>query len=96
MLVDRLPQLELDRWATISWALWNARNKYYFEHVQQHTRVILEGALGFLAEYQSALAWSSPCYKACGPVLYLGRLSFVLSRVLEFSPGVVPLIRLIK
>ena len=56
MLGDRLPQLELDRWATISCALWNARNKYYFEHVQQHPRVILEGALSFLAEYQRLLA----------------------------------------
>ena len=56
MLVDQLPQLELDRWATISWALWNARNKYYFEHVQQHPRVILDGALSFLAEYRRLLA----------------------------------------
>ena len=56
MLVDRLPEMELDRWATISWALWNARNKYYFEHVQQHPKVILEGALGFLAVYQRLLA----------------------------------------
>ena len=48
MLVDRLPQH--------AWALWNARNKYYFEHVQQHPRVILEGALSFLAEYQRLLA----------------------------------------
>jgi len=31
MLVDGLPQLELDRWAMTYWALWNARNKYYFE-----------------------------------------------------------------
>ena len=56
MLVDRLPEMELDRWATKSWALWNARNKYYFEHVQQQPKVILEGALGFLAEYQRLLA----------------------------------------
>ena len=56
LLVDRLPEMELDRWVTISWALWNARNKYYFEHVQQHPKVILEGALGFLAEYQRLLA----------------------------------------
>uniref|UniRef100_A0A7N2R3U7 Reverse transcriptase zinc-binding domain-containing protein n=1 Tax=Quercus lobata TaxID=97700 RepID=A0A7N2R3U7_QUELO len=27
MLVDRLPEMELDRWATISWTLWNVRNK---------------------------------------------------------------------
>ena len=55
MLVDQLPRLELDGWATISWALWNARNKYYFQQVQQHPKVILEGALGFRAEYQRLL-----------------------------------------
>lgn len=56
MLVDQLPRLELDRWATISWALWNARSKHYFEQVQQHPKVILEGALSFLAENQRVLA----------------------------------------
>ena len=55
MLVDQLPRLELDGWATISWALWNARNKYYFQQVQQPPKVILEGALGFRAEYQRLL-----------------------------------------
>ena len=65
MLVDRLPQLELDRWATISWALWNARNKYYFEHVQQHPRVLLEGALGFLAEYQRLMAAMNNSFSLC-------------------------------
>ena len=52
MMVRRLSQVELERWATVSWVLWNARNKFYFEQVQLHPRKILDGALGFLVEYQ--------------------------------------------
>ena len=37
-------------------------NKYYFEHVQQHPRVILEEALSFLAEYQRLLATMTDSY----------------------------------
>ena len=56
MMANRLTQMELDRWATISWALWNARNKFYFEKVQQHPKAILEGAIGYLEEYQRLCA----------------------------------------
>ena len=24
---------DLDRWAVTAWSIWNARNKYYFDHV---------------------------------------------------------------
>ena len=46
MQADRLTKMELDRWATISWAIWNARNKFYFEKIQQHPKAIMEGAIG--------------------------------------------------
>ena len=45
MQADRLTKMELDRWATISWAIWNARNKFYFEKIQQHPKAIMEGQL---------------------------------------------------
>ena len=47
-LVEKLSVVELERWAVISWAIWNARNKYYFENIQTHPKEILSGALGFL------------------------------------------------
>ena len=61
MQADRLTKMELDRWATISWAIWNARNKFYFEKIQQHPKAIMEGAIGYLDEYQKlAAAMRSP------------------------------------
>ena len=30
-LLDRLSKTDLERWAVTSWAIWNARNKFYFE-----------------------------------------------------------------
>ena len=60
-LVDKLSQQELERWAMMIWAMmiwaiWNAWNKYYFEHIQIHPKTILNGALGFLQEYQRLVA----------------------------------------
>ena len=49
---DKLNQQELEQWATVSWAIWNARNKFCFEKTQRHPEQILREATGFLAEYQ--------------------------------------------
>ena len=49
---DKLNQPELEQWATVSWAIWNARNKFCFEKTQRHPEQILREATGFLAEYQ--------------------------------------------
>ena len=43
---------DLERWAATAWAIWNARNRYYFEQVQVHPRIIMEGATGLVDEYQ--------------------------------------------
>ena len=51
-LMDKLSQQELEGWAVTVWAIWNAQNKYYFEHIQIQPKSILDGALGFLQEYQ--------------------------------------------
>ena len=56
MLVQRLSTLELEKWAMVSWGIWNARNKVYFERVQAHPKSILDGAIGFLHEYQDLMA----------------------------------------
>ena len=51
-LLDGLSKTDLERWAVTSWAIWNARNKFYFEKTQSHPKDILNGALGYLQEYQ--------------------------------------------
>lgn len=58
-LIDRLPQQELEQWAVTTWAIWNARNKYYFEHIQIHPKSIPDGAISFLQEYQRLVAAQS-------------------------------------
>lgn len=56
LMVDKLSQPEMEQWAVTSWAIWNARNKFYFERIQTHPKSILDGALGFLDEYQRLVA----------------------------------------
>ena len=73
LMEDRLPQFDVECWAVMSWAIWNARNKFYYEKFQAHPRSILNGALGFLDEYQSS--------EACGwtPKLLILFVTFVCS-----------------
>uniref|UniRef100_A0A7N2N2W0 Reverse transcriptase zinc-binding domain-containing protein n=2 Tax=Quercus lobata TaxID=97700 RepID=A0A7N2N2W0_QUELO len=51
-LVDRLDSKELETWAMLSWALWNARNRYHFESLHSHPTAILQGATSLLDDYQ--------------------------------------------
>ena len=39
-MVGCLSQQDLEKWAVISWGIWNARNKFYFEKIQLHPKVI--------------------------------------------------------
>ena len=52
MLQDRLDRSDMEVWAITAWALWNARNKFYFEKVQLRPKSIADGALALLTEYQ--------------------------------------------
>ena len=52
MLGRKLTKEEMEKWVTLSWATWNARNKLYFEKIQTHPKVIMEGALAILENYQ--------------------------------------------
>ena len=56
LMVDRLSSNELEKWATKSWALWTARNKFYLEKIQWHPKQILGEAFGYLLEYQRLCA----------------------------------------
>ena len=50
-LKDKLTTKELEQWATASWVIWNAQNKYYFEKVQMQPRTIMDHATGLLQDY---------------------------------------------
>ena len=56
MLGRKLTKEEMEKWATLSWAIWNARNKIFFEKIQTHPKVIMEGALATLENYQRLFA----------------------------------------
>lgn len=52
LLQSRLDCSDLEVWAITAWALWNARNKFYFENMQLQPKAIADGALALLTEYQ--------------------------------------------
>ena len=54
--MNKLDQLELERWAATAWAIWNGKNRFYFEHVQVHPQIIFDGAIAFLDEYQRLMS----------------------------------------
>ena len=39
----------------VSWAIWNARNTFFIERRQSQAKEILDGAVGFLDEYQKLM-----------------------------------------
>ena len=44
-LLNKLPCQELEQWAMISWVIWNAQNRFFFEKFQDHPKSILAGLL---------------------------------------------------
>ena len=55
-LVAKLELKDLERWTVVSWAIWNARIKCYFERTQTQPKIILDGAVSYLDEYQKLMA----------------------------------------
>lgn len=55
-LMDKLTKEVMERWAITSWAIWNTRNKFYFEDTQLHPKAILHGATSLLDDYQMLMA----------------------------------------
>jgi hypothetical protein len=54
LVASILSRSEFEQWAMICWAIWNARNRYVFEGVQDHPSKILESASKLLNDYQGA------------------------------------------
>ena len=55
-VVAKLELKDLERWTVVSWAIWNARIKCYFERTQTQPKIILDGAVSYLDEYQKLMA----------------------------------------
>ena len=53
---QKLSATELEKWSTIAWVIWNASNQFYFKHVQVHLKMIFEGVLGLIEEYQCLMS----------------------------------------
>ena len=51
-LMKVLTTEEMEVWAIVSWAIWNARNRYLFDKKQAQPNDILQGAMTLLHEYQ--------------------------------------------
>ena len=62
---QNLSATELEKWTTVAWTIWNARNKFYFNHVQAHPKLIFEGAVGLLEEYERLLSAYRWCLRRC-------------------------------
>ena len=50
-MLERPPKDDMERWTTIAWAIWRARNKFCFEDFQPRPEAILCEATS-LHEYQ--------------------------------------------
>ena len=51
-LKGRLSRKEFELWAMVTWSIWNARNRFYFEASQTPPHAILKSAKTLLDEYQ--------------------------------------------
>ena len=49
-LTPVLTKNEMEVWAIVSWAIWNARNRYIFDRKQTHPSNILRGAMTLLQD----------------------------------------------
>ena len=51
-LEEKFTGKEMENWATVAWAIWNARNRFCFEEKQSQPKDILQGASTLLRDYQ--------------------------------------------
>ena len=76
---NKLSKLELERWTVTAWAIWNARNKFYFQQIQTHPRVILERANGLLVSTSDgSTVPSSMRYRSAVSSVYVVSVFFFL------------------
>ena len=51
-LMPILTKSEMEVWAIVSWAIWNARHRYIFDRKQTHPCDIPRGAMTLLQDFQ--------------------------------------------
>nr|POE88676.1 hypothetical protein CFP56_47875 [Quercus suber] len=56
---EKLTKKELEVWTIVSWAIWNARNRFHFEEKQSIPNDILHGVISLLQEYQELCKMST-------------------------------------
>ena len=56
-LAPVLTKNEMEVWAVVSWAIWNARNRYIIDRKQAHPNDTLRGAMTLLQDYQRLCQW---------------------------------------
>ena len=61
------------KWATTTWAIWNARNRAYFDKVQTQPQAILDGSIDLLNAYHTLSATQeNSWYGHMGSTGYMG------------------------
>ena len=59
----------LERWATLAWSIWNARNKFYFGQRQVHPKSILNGGIWTVGVPEVDVVTSIGCSKSFNCIL---------------------------
>ena len=82
-MLERPPKDDMERWTTIAWAIWRARNKFCFEDFQPRLEAILRKVTSFLHEYQTLVAnqWTHELFEGMGVMMIFFFLFFSLSWV---------------
>ena len=58
-LAPVLTKNEMEVWAVVSWAIWNARNRYIFDRKQAHPSDTLRGPMTLLQDYQRSKGYAN-------------------------------------
>ena len=77
-MLERPPKDDMERWTTIAWAIWRARNKFCFEDFQPRLEAILRKVTSFLHEYQTLVAnqWTHQLFEGMGVMIIFFFLFF--------------------
>ena len=70
-MLERPPKDDMERWTTIAWAIWRARNKFCFEDFRPRLEAILRKVTSFLHEYQMLVAnqWTHQLFERMGVIM---------------------------
>ena len=76
-LTPVLTKNEMEVWAIVSWAIWNAQNRYIFDRKQTHPNDILRGDNDTTTRLPKALPMNRICTPVVVVVLFVCTISLV-------------------